>query len=72
MLCDPLDFILFFPVCSIGSLLGCKAEILQLDVTDVKMDYFNWAADKCSLSFLPSRLPNMDLNASLPCEYIFN
>ncbi|KAL5706279.1 tRNA pseudouridine(55) synthase [Ranunculus cassubicifolius] len=24
---------------SIGSLLGCRAEILQLDVTDVKMDY---------------------------------
>eukprot|EP00268_Persea_americana_P016037 TRINITY_DN17607_c0_g1_i2.p1 TRINITY_DN17607_c0_g1~~TRINITY_DN17607_c0_g1_i2.p1 ORF type:complete len:536 (-),score=90.23 TRINITY_DN17607_c0_g1_i2:410-2017(-) len=26
---------------SIGSLLGCRAEISQLDVTDVKMDYFN-------------------------------
>ncbi|WOG97739.1 hypothetical protein DCAR_0417080 [Daucus carota subsp. sativus] len=25
---------------SIGSLLGCRAEILQLDVTDVKMDCF--------------------------------
>jgi hypothetical protein len=24
--------------CSIGSILGCRAEILQLDVTDVKMD----------------------------------
>lgn len=26
---------------NIGSLLGCVAEILQLDVTDVKMDLFN-------------------------------
>ncbi|XP_058090742.1 uncharacterized protein LOC131237105 isoform X2 [Magnolia sinica] len=26
---------------SIGSILGCRAEILQLDVTDVKMDCFN-------------------------------
>lgn len=26
--------------CSIGSILGCRAEILQLDVTDVKMDCF--------------------------------
>ncbi|XP_078163235.1 pseudouridine synthase family protein isoform X3 [Carex rostrata] len=26
---------------SIGSILGCRAEILQLDVTDVKMDYFD-------------------------------
>ncbi|KAJ3680458.1 hypothetical protein LUZ60_016736 [Juncus effusus] len=26
---------------SIGSMLGCGAEILQLDVTDVKMDYFD-------------------------------
>ncbi|KAK9059436.1 hypothetical protein SSX86_020138 [Deinandra increscens subsp. villosa] len=26
---------------SIGSLLGCRAEILQLDVTDVKMDILN-------------------------------
>ncbi|XP_072987410.1 uncharacterized protein [Typha latifolia] len=26
---------------SMGSILGCKAEILQLDVTDVKMDSFN-------------------------------
>ncbi|KAK9164633.1 hypothetical protein Syun_005535 [Stephania yunnanensis] len=26
---------------SIGSMLGCRAEILQLDVTDVKMDCFN-------------------------------
>ncbi|XP_077231516.1 pseudouridine synthase family protein [Tasmannia lanceolata] len=26
---------------SIGSILGCRAEILQLDVTDVKMDNFN-------------------------------
>lgn len=25
---------------SIGSILGCRAEILQLDVTDVKMDCF--------------------------------
>ena len=27
-------------LCSIGSILGCRAEILQLDVTDVKMDCF--------------------------------
>ncbi|KAJ6829124.1 putative tRNA pseudouridine synthase Pus10 [Iris pallida] len=26
---------------SIGSILGCRAEILQLDVTDVKMDFFD-------------------------------
>ncbi|KAG6477842.1 tRNA pseudouridine synthase Pus10-like isoform X1 [Zingiber officinale] len=26
---------------SVGSILGCRAEILQLDVTDVKMDIFN-------------------------------
>ncbi|XP_068645889.1 uncharacterized protein [Aristolochia californica] len=26
---------------SIGSIFGCRAEILQLDVTDVKMDSFN-------------------------------
>ncbi|KAK9129336.1 hypothetical protein Sjap_009823 [Stephania japonica] len=26
---------------SIGSMLGCRAEILKLDVTDVKMDCFN-------------------------------
>lgn len=26
---------------NIGSILGCMAEILQLDVTDVKMDGFN-------------------------------
>ncbi|KAF5201374.1 Pseudouridine synthase family protein [Thalictrum thalictroides] len=26
---------------SIGSILGCRAEILQLDVTDVRMDCFN-------------------------------
>ncbi|GLT53036.1 hypothetical protein SLA2020_263330 [Shorea laevis] len=25
---------------SVGSILGCRAEILQLDVTDVKMDCF--------------------------------
>lgn len=31
-------FFLFF--CSIGSILGCRAEILQLDVTDVKMNCF--------------------------------
>lgn len=32
----------YFGWCSIGSILGCRAEILQLDVTDVKMDIFNW------------------------------
>eukprot|EP00249_Psilotum_nudum_P009438 c21938_g1_i1 orf=56-1765(+) len=26
---------------SIGSLLGCQAEIIQLDVTDIKMDFLN-------------------------------
>lgn len=26
---------------NIGSLLGCEAEILQLDVTDIKMDLFD-------------------------------
>ncbi|XP_010918179.1 uncharacterized protein [Elaeis guineensis] len=26
---------------SIGAILGCRAEILQLDVTDVKMDFFD-------------------------------
>lgn len=26
--------------CSIGSILGCRAEILQLDVTDIKMECF--------------------------------
>ncbi|KAL6011829.1 hypothetical protein ACLOJK_002295 [Asimina triloba] len=29
------------PGLRIGSILGCRAEILQLDVTDVKMDCFN-------------------------------
>lgn len=31
---------LFCLFVSIGSILGCRAEILQLDVTDVKMDCF--------------------------------
>lgn len=26
---------------NVGSLLGCEAEILQLDVTDIKMDLFD-------------------------------
>lgn len=26
-------------LCSVGSILGCEAQILQLDVTDVKMDF---------------------------------
>lgn len=29
-----------FVCCSVGSILGCRTEILQLDVTDVKMDCF--------------------------------
>jgi|APAra0007618257_1042622.scaffolds.fasta_scaffold03279_7 hypothetical protein len=28
---------LFHFGCSMGSILGCRAEIIQLDVTDVKM-----------------------------------
>jgi hypothetical protein len=26
-------------LCSVGSILGCEADILQLDVMDVKMDF---------------------------------
>ena len=36
--CCQVPYLLWF--CSIGSILGCRAEILQLDVTDIKMECF--------------------------------
>jgi hypothetical protein len=42
-------------LCSVGSILGCEADILQLDVMDVKMDFHSLSAQSEGVCFLENR-----------------
>ncbi len=51
-------------LCSVGSILGCEADILQLDVMDVKMD-FHWSSAQIWRSMLSGKSQIASINPKI-------